>query len=132
MQQEPSKWGAGGVNVSGEAPFEIRGFSLANAAAAAGVAITAASFFEYFSSGGSGGLSGIGFVYGIPIALIGLALKYAELSPAPLQTTPEAEALFEEKATDVRGSTGLTVRYSEAPEHKKVVNAYTTHRFLQV
>ena len=28
-------------------------------------------------------------------------LQYAELPPAPLQTTPEAEALFEEKATEV-------------------------------
>ncbi|CAM9637142.1 unnamed protein product, partial [Sphacelaria rigidula] len=88
-----------GINVSGEAPFEIRGFSLANAAAIAGIGVTAASFFEYFSTGGSGGLSGIGFVYGIPIMLVGLALKYAELPPAPLQTSPEAEALFEEKAT---------------------------------
>ena len=75
MQQEPSKWAGGGINVSGEAPFEIRGFSLANAAALVGLAITVASFFEYFSTGGAGGLSGIGFVYGIPIALIGLALK---------------------------------------------------------
>ena len=30
---------------------------------------------QRFSTGGAGGLSGIGFVYGIPIALIGLALK---------------------------------------------------------
>ncbi|CAM9449037.1 unnamed protein product [Ectocarpus sp. 6 AP-2014] len=101
MQSDgPSQWAGGGINVSGEAPFEIRGFSLANAAALAGLAITCASFYEYFSTGGAGGLSGIGFVYGIPIALIGLALKYAELPPAPLQTTPEAEALFEEKATE--------------------------------
>lgn len=110
MQQDqgPSQWASGGINVSGEAPFEIRGFSLANAAALSGVGITAASFFEYFSTGGSGGLSGIGFVYGIPIMLVGLALKYAELPPAPLQTTPEAEALFEKKATDVcvRGDGG--------------------------
>lgn len=100
-QQGPSQWASGGINVSGEAPFEIRGFSLANAAAIAGIGVTAASFFEYFSTGGSGGLSGIGFVYGIPIMLVGLALKYAELPPAPLQTSPEAEALFEEKATAV-------------------------------
>lgn len=75
MQAGPSKWGGGGINVSGEAPFEIRGFSLANAAALVGTAITGASFYEYFSSGGSGGLSGIGFVYGIPVMLVGLALK---------------------------------------------------------
>lgn len=64
--------------MSGDAPFEIRGFSLANVAAVAGVAVTSASFFEYFSSGGSGGLSGIGFVYGIPIMLVGLALKVSQ------------------------------------------------------
>ena len=29
-------------------------------------------------------------------------LQYAELPPAPLQTTPEAEELFERKATEVR------------------------------
>ena len=75
MQQEPSKWAGGGINVSGEAPFEIRGFSLANAAALVGLAITVASFVEYFSTGGAGRLSGIGFVYGIPIAFIGLAVK---------------------------------------------------------
>lgn len=76
MQSDgPSQWAGGGINVSGEAPFEIRGFSLANAAALVGLAITVASFFEYFSTGGAGGLSGIGFVYGIPIALVGLALK---------------------------------------------------------
>ena len=38
MQQEPSKWASGGINVSGEAPFEMRGFSLANAAALVGLA----------------------------------------------------------------------------------------------
>lgn len=75
MQQGPSKLTGGGINISGEAPFEIRGFSLANAAAFVGLGITAASFFEYFSTGGAGGLSGIGFVYGIPILLVGLALK---------------------------------------------------------
>ena len=65
----------GGFNLSGEAPFEIRGFSLANLALLIGVGITGASFYEYFTSGGSAGLSGVGFVYGIPISLIGLALK---------------------------------------------------------
>ena len=29
-------------------------------------------------------------------------LQYAELPPAPLQTTPEAEELFKRKATEVR------------------------------
>eukprot|EP00752_Nemacystus_decipiens_P010421 g9288.t1 len=128
MQSDgPSQWAGGGINVSGEAPFEIRGFSLANAAALVGLAITSASFFEYFSTGGAGGLSGIGFVYGIPIALIGLALKYAELPPAPLQTTPEAEALFEEKATET-----LKSIKSDVTRHRYGDEAHldTTVKFL--
>jgi len=91
---------AGGINVAGEAPFEIRGFSLGNALLFAGLGITVASFTEFFLTAGSEGLSGLGFVYGIPVSLIGCALKYAELEPVPVSTTPEAEALFEKKATD--------------------------------
>eukprot|EP00640_Fibrocapsa_japonica_P002264 CAMPEP_0113936612 /NCGR_PEP_ID=MMETSP1339-20121228/3481_1 /TAXON_ID=94617 /ORGANISM="Fibrocapsa japonica" /LENGTH=288 /DNA_ID=CAMNT_0000939143 /DNA_START=18 /DNA_END=884 /DNA_ORIENTATION=- /assembly_acc=CAM_ASM_000762 len=91
---------SGGINLSGEPPFEIRGFSLGDAFLGVGVAVTAISFTEFFMSAGSEGLSGIGFVYGIPIALVGLSLKYAELAPVPVRTTPEAEALFEEKATE--------------------------------
>eukprot|EP00638_Chattonella_subsalsa_P002182 CAMPEP_0117752212 /NCGR_PEP_ID=MMETSP0947-20121206/11472_1 /TAXON_ID=44440 /ORGANISM="Chattonella subsalsa, Strain CCMP2191" /LENGTH=264 /DNA_ID=CAMNT_0005570813 /DNA_START=293 /DNA_END=1087 /DNA_ORIENTATION=+ len=90
---------AGGINVAGEAPFEIRGFSLGNALLGTGLAVTVASFTEFFLTAGSEGLSGLGFVYGIPISLIGCALKYAELEPVPVSTTPEAEKLFEEKAT---------------------------------
>ena len=44
MQQKPSKWAGGGINVSGEAPFEIRGFSLANAAALVGLATGTSSY----------------------------------------------------------------------------------------
>ncbi|KAG5175637.1 hypothetical protein JKP88DRAFT_183812 [Tribonema minus] len=95
----PAQISAGGINVSGEAPFEIRGFSLGNAFLIGGVVITTASFAEYFTSGGAG-LSGLGFVYGIPVALIGLALKYAELAPVGVSSTPAAAALFEEKATE--------------------------------
>jgi Protein of unknown function (DUF2854) len=109
----PAQVAAGGINVSGEAPFEIRGFSLGNAFLIAGVAITVASFTEYFTSGGAG-LSGLGFVYGIPVALIGLALKYAELAPVGVQTTPEASALFEAKATETM---------------KKIKQDVTRHRY---
>eukprot|EP00612_Vaucheria_litorea_P008272 CAMPEP_0171479360 /NCGR_PEP_ID=MMETSP0946-20130122/5371_1 /TAXON_ID=109269 /ORGANISM="Vaucheria litorea, Strain CCMP2940" /LENGTH=239 /DNA_ID=CAMNT_0012010261 /DNA_START=153 /DNA_END=869 /DNA_ORIENTATION=- len=109
----PSQVAAGGINVSGEAPFEIRGFSLGNAFLIAGVAITTASFTEYFTNGGAG-LSGLGFVYGIPVALIGLALKYAELDPVGVSSTPEASKLFEEKATETM---------------KKIKKDVTRHRY---
>merc|ERR1712146_252537 len=62
--------------------------------------ITVLSFAEYLLSEGSEGLSGVGFVYGIPILLIGLSLKYAQLDPVPVATSPEADQIFEEKATD--------------------------------
>ena len=57
---------------------------------------------EYLSESGSEGLniSGLGFVYGIPIFLAGAALKYAEIDPVPVFSTPAGEAIFEKKATE--------------------------------
>jgi hypothetical protein len=94
--------GGAGLSNAGEPPFEIRGFSLGNLVIAAGVLITIASFVEYLSDSGSEGLnvSGLGFVYGIPIFLAGAALKYAEIEPVPVYSTPQGEAIFETKATD--------------------------------
>ena len=94
--------GGAGVSNAGEPPFEIRGFSLGNVVLLAGLVITVASFAEYL--GGSGGeslnVSGLGFVYGIPVFLAGAALKYAEIDPVPVFSTPAGEAIFESKATE--------------------------------
>jgi Protein of unknown function (DUF2854) len=93
--------GGAGVNNAGEPPFEIRGFSLGNAVVGAGVVITLASFVDYLStSSDTLSVSGLGFVYGIPIFLAGAALKYAEIEPVPLVATPAGERLFETKATE--------------------------------
>jgi Protein of unknown function (DUF2854) len=94
--------GGAGVNNAGEPPFEIRGFSLGNLIIAAGIAITVLSFVEYLSDSGSEGLnvSGLGFVYGIPVFLAGAALKYAEIEPVPSFSTPAGEKAFEAKATE--------------------------------
>lgn len=94
--------GGAGVNNAGEPPFEIRGFSLGNLIIAAGVAITVLSFVEYLSDSGSEGLnvSGLGFVYGIPVFLAGAALKYAEIEPVPAFSTPAGDKAFEAKATE--------------------------------
>lgn len=94
--------GGAGVNNAGEPPFEIRGFSLGNLVIVAGVAITVLSFVEYLSDSGSEGLnvSGLGFVYGIPVFLAGAALKYAEIEPVPCFSTPAGESIFEAKATE--------------------------------
>ena len=93
--------GGAGVNNAGEPPFEIRGFSLGNLVIGAGVLITLASFAEYLGdSSDSLSVSGLGFVYGIPIFLAGAALKYAEIDPVPVITSDAAEALFESAATE--------------------------------
>lgn len=95
--------GGAGVNNAGEPPFEIRGFSLGNFIIFAGIAITVLSFAEYLSDSGAEGLnvSGLGFVYGIPVFLGGAALKYAEINPVPCRSTPAGERIFESKATEI-------------------------------
>ncbi len=95
--------GGAGVNNAGEPPFEIRGFSLGNLVILGGILITVLSFAEYLSDSGSDGLnvSGLGFVYGIPVSLAGAALKYAEIDPVPCISTPQAEAIFESKGTEI-------------------------------
>ena len=95
--------GGAGVNNAGEPPFEIRGFSLGNLVVGAGILVTVLSFAEYLSTSGNDGptLSGLGFVYGIPIFLAGAALKYAEIEPVPCKSAPGAEALAETKATEI-------------------------------
>lgn len=93
--------GGAGVNNAGEPPFEIRGFSLGNLVIVSGVLITLLSFAEYLGDSSEGlNVSGLGFIYGIPIFLAGAALKYAEIEPVPVFSTPAGEAIFEKKATE--------------------------------
>jgi hypothetical protein len=94
--------GGAGVNNAGEPPFEIRGFSLGNLIVGLGVLITVASFAEYLKGDGGDGLnvSGLGFVYGIPVFLVGASLKYAEIEPVPLYSGPDVNSIFEDKATE--------------------------------
>lgn len=104
----------GGFNSAGEAGIEIRGFSLAKAFLFVGLGLTIVSFGEYFLDNGGSGLSSLGFIYGIPITLIGCSLQYAELEPAGLKATPAQEKLFESKATETM---------------MKVVKDTTRHRY---
>jgi Protein of unknown function (DUF2854) len=100
--------------VEREVPFEIRGFSLANVGLGLGTLITVVSFSSYFSSNGQASASSLGFVYGVPILLIGCALKYAELQPVDLASSPAAKAAREAKATECQ---------------KKIVSDITRHRY---
>lgn len=95
--------GGAGVNNAGEPPFEIRGFSLGNLIVFLGVAITVASFSEYLQPNSGDGIqvSGLGFVYGIPIFLAGAALKYAEIPPVPCFSTPAGDVAFDKHKTEI-------------------------------
>jgi len=111
MSDEDNGWeapksamiGGAGVNNAGEPPFEIRGFSLGNLIIGLGVAITVLSFSEYLTGEGGEGLnvSGLGFVYGIPVFLAGSALKYAEIEPVPCYVNGNSDAIFDAKATEI-------------------------------
>lgn len=93
--------GGAGVNNAGEPPFEIRGFSLGNLIIGAGILVTFGSFAEYLGDNSESlGVSGLGFVYGIPIFLAGAALKYAEIEPVPCFSTAAGERIADSKGTE--------------------------------
>lgn len=85
-----------------EVPFEVR-FSIGNL-----VSISGAIFFTYsigsflLQNGENQLVQTLGFVYSIPALVGGLALKYAELPPVPLETTPAAEALRDQKGSPIQ------------------------------
>lgn len=84
-------------------PFELRGFSLPLVVFSAGFLLTATSFAGFFMNegGGDGAVSSLGFVYGIPVFLIGLSLWYAEIQPANVVTSPEGDMAWEKYSTQI-------------------------------
>ena len=105
-----------GVNVRDTVPFEIRGFSLPAVVFSVGVLLTAGSFIGFFQNegGGEGALSSLGFVYGIPVFLIGLSLWYAEIPPVEVISSASGDAAWEKLASDT---------------FKKVKQDVTRHRY---
>lgn len=83
-------------------PFEIRGFSLANVFLGIGGIVTVSSFSTYLSTSGTASASSLGFVYGVPILLVGCALKYAELQPVRVDSDDNAKAVRVAKGTKVQ------------------------------
>lgn len=83
-------------------PFEIRGFSLPIIVFSTGLLLTASSFVGYFLNNinGEGAVSSIGFVYGIPVFLIGLSLWYAELPPVEVISSDSGDKIYEALKTD--------------------------------
>lgn len=77
----------------------LRKTSLGSLGLTVGGVLTIVGFVAYFS--GNPTLNLIGFFYGIPLLLGGLALKAAELKPVPYTqpTTPDVVKLREQQAT---------------------------------
>lgn len=80
-------------------PFELRGFSLGNIFLYTGLIITVTSLYSYLVSSGTAGVTSLGFVYGVPVTLVGCALKYAELEPVVLNSDEKAPGMRKTLAT---------------------------------
>lgn len=80
----------------------LRQTSLGSLGLVGGGIITIIGFIAYFS--GNPTLNLVGFFYGIPLLLGGLALKAAELKPVPMTqpTTSEVLSLRQQQATDTQ------------------------------
>merc|ERR1719230_2466473 len=85
-----------------DVPFEVR-FSIGNLVSGSGAVLFVYCLGSYLLNNGEVDLiSTLGFVYSIPALVGGLALKYAELPPVPLDTSPAAEAARASKATTIQ------------------------------
>jgi hypothetical protein len=83
-------------------PFELRGFSLPVVVFSAGLLLIGTSFAGFFLNDGNsdGAVSSLGFVYGIPVFLIGLSLWYAEIKPVEVITSDAGDRAWENHASE--------------------------------
>ena len=102
MNSEEAGVRSGLIGIDTKVPFEVR-FSLGNLISGSGAVLLFYSVIAFLVNNGESSLvQTLGFVYGIPASLGGLALKYAELPPVPVVTTPEATRAREEKGNKVQ------------------------------
>ena len=102
MNSEEDGIRSGLIGIDTEVPFEVR-FSLGNLITGSGLTLLIYSVVAFLLNNSESSLvQTLGFVYGIPASLGGAALKYAELPPVPVATTPQATAAREKLATKVQ------------------------------
>eukprot|EP01041_Mallomonas_annulata_P000508 gene508-978_t len=91
-----------GVALRDTVPFEIRGISLPLVVFSAGALLTLWSLVGFFvtEGGEDSATSSLGFVYGIPVFLIGLSLWYAEIPPVQVISDAAGDRAWESKATE--------------------------------
>jgi hypothetical protein len=83
-------------------PFELRGFSLPVVVFSIGLVLIGSSFAGFFLNDGNsdGAVSSLGFVYGIPVFLIGLSLWYAEIKPVEVITSESGDRAWNKHSTE--------------------------------
>lgn len=81
--------------------FSLSNISFGALGLGSGVTLLAYGFGAYFNILPGTEWSALMLTYGFPVAVIGMALKYAELKPVPCVTYADAERLREKCATDV-------------------------------
>jgi len=85
-----------------DVPFEVR-FSIGNVISLSGAVLFIFCIGKFLLNNGESDIvSTFGFVYAIPALVGGLALKYAELPPVNLDTSPAAEAARSTKSTTIQ------------------------------
>lgn len=82
--------------------FTITKVSFGDIALYSGSLLLGYGFGAYFDFLPGTSLSAVMLIYGFPAALIGFALKYAQLEPVGCRSKPEAIPLRETKATDIQ------------------------------
>jgi len=77
-------------------------FSLASFVLPIGSVLLGYGFGAYFNIVPGQDVASLLLVYGFPATVLGFALKYAELKPVTLRSTPEAVKLRESQATEIQ------------------------------
>mmetsp|Transcript_21181 Transcript_21181/g.37722 ORF Transcript_21181/g.37722 Transcript_21181/m.37722 type:complete len:285 (-) Transcript_21181:135-989(-) len=85
-----------------DSELDISKISFGSIAAPIGITLMVYGFGAYINLLPGADLSSVLLVYGFPISLIGLALKYAELKPVTCKTTKEAFELRASQMTDIQ------------------------------
>uniref|UniRef100_A0A7C9DJ89 Thylakoid membrane protein slr0575 n=1 Tax=Opuntia streptacantha TaxID=393608 RepID=A0A7C9DJ89_OPUST len=97
----PSSQPSSNKSIIVEDQFSLSKISFGVLGLGSGITLLAYGFGAYFNVLPGSEWSALMLTYGFPVAVIGMALKYAELKPVPCVTYADAESLREKCATDV-------------------------------
>jgi hypothetical protein len=101
------------MQTNAEVPFEIRGVSIGNILVGIGGALFTYTMGKYLlDTMNSDVIQIAGFVYALPILLLGASLKEAEVDPVPVDTKPEAVGMRAKM-----GNEAMKQMFGEATRH---------------